>query len=250
MTVNASANDAPKVEIDRVAGIDNAGIAPLPQPLPAPTKTEVKAPRSAKAIAREALGVSAAIRGEEIYGAGIVVDRRGYVLTCEHVVRDMKTIEVSFPGTRAFRARVVDADPKLDVALLKVEVDEALPAAARAGGVHGLEVGAEIYSVGSPRRMDFTLSRGLVSFLGRSIEDLRMVQTDLPVNGGSSGGPVVNEYGEVVGMMTFKLRDSQGLAFALPIEYALERFADELGAPSLDLTAFHAWKASGAPHTR
>jgi serine protease Do len=77
--------------------------------------------------------------------------------------------------------------------------------------------------------MSFTVSRGIVSYVGREVEGTRYLQTDLPINDGNSGGPVVNARGELVGLMSFVLKRSQGLSFALPFNYAAVRFAARLG---------------------
>jgi serine protease Do len=90
-----------------------------------------------------------------------------------------------------------------------------------------------VYAFGAPRKMAFSMSRGMVSYTGRDFEGLSYMQIDLALNGGSSGGPIVNSYGEVVGISSFILKKSQGLSFALPIDYARERFARYLGSVPL-----------------
>jgi S1-C subfamily serine protease len=203
---------------------------------------------SRQEVARRALEWSAAIRGDGYYGAGMVIDKRGYVLTCHHVVKDMKSISVSFPDTGDLPARLVDYDEDLDLALLDVGVER--PVAAPMASFVESRIGDEVLSVGSPRRMDFTVAWGIVSYVGRRMVGHYYLQTDLPTNGGNSGGPVVNGRGEVLGIMSFNLRQSQGLSFATPIDVAYERFAKHLKRDRLDLGSFHHWlqaRADGPP---
>ena len=93
--------------------------------------------------------------------------------------------------------------------------------------------------------MPFSLSRGMVSYVGRRFERTFYLQTDLPLNAGSSGGPVLNDRGQVVAIASFVLRDSEGLAFALPIDYAYRRFAAALVAPPAVIAGdFDRWLAA------
>lgn len=193
-------------------------------------------------IAKKALQWSASIRGEGVYGAGIVVDPRGYVLTNHHVIQGLEKIRVQFVDTPEMPAKLVEVDKDLDLALLKVELDEPRLVSAPAGDFLTAEVGDDVFAVGCPRKMNFTVSRGMVSYVGRRIDGNYYLQSDLATNDGNSGGPVVNDRGEVIAVMTFILRDSQGLAFAVPISYAYERFADVLGTPKIDLGRFEQWR--------
>ncbi len=248
-TMSPSPSGNPGVE--KVAGVDN-GLSVATDELAAIPGTDVAEPPRggskstastrlpAQDVARRALQWTASIRGEGVYGAGIVVDTRGYVLTNHHVVNGVQKIRVSFVDSEDMPATVVDSDKDLDLALLKVETTRSI--AAPPAAILGAEVGDDVFAVGSPRKMNFTVSRGMVSFVGRRIDGRYYLQSDLPTNDGNSGGPVVNDRGEVVGVMTFILRDSQGLAFAVPIEYAYERFADHLKSDRLDLARFKRWR--------
>jgi serine protease Do len=101
--------------------------------------------------------------------------------------------------------------------------DEAL-AAPRLGDVSRLRAGDEVYAIGAPRKLAFTLSRGVVSYVGRELEGRRWLQVDMAINDGNSGGPVFTRDGELMGVMAFILRRSQGLSFAVPIGDALDAF--------------------------
>jgi S1-C subfamily serine protease len=160
------------------------------------------------------------------YGAGIIVERSGLVLTNLHVIQGMDKVSVLLLGDETLEATPVAQAPELDLALLRVP--RALPDAAELGSAKDVHVGDEVLAVGSPRKMFFSVSRGMVSYLNRKLDSVQYLQTDLPINAGNSGGPLLDRDGKVIGVVSFILRDSQGIAFALPIDYALERFRAEL----------------------
>lgn len=210
---------------------------------------EAKSERAAAAtapreIARRALDFTAFVRGKGVYGAGVLMDANGHVLTCWHVVDGLEDIQVSFVDGEPMPAKLLDHDKALDVALLKVD-SRRIPGV-KPASVNTLGMGDEVFAMGAPRKMSFSLSRGIVSYVGRVFDGVHYLQTDLPTNGGSSGGPVMNERGEVVGISSFILRNSQGLAFALPIDYALQRFSATL-SETFDVSAFGAWVESRQP---
>lgn len=175
-----------------------------------------------------AVQLTATIEGSGVYGAGVLVDpAAGFLLTAFHVVKDMQRPRVTFSdGVQAF-ARVVDTDPRLDVALLQIPPQPARPVPTF-GDATALGPGEEVFAVGAPRRLAFTVSRGIVSFVGRIVDGVPYVQTDIPINEGNSGGPVVDAEGALVGMMSFIYRGAQGLSFAFPLQQARERFASFL----------------------
>jgi S1-C subfamily serine protease len=177
-------------------------------------------------IAR-ALAYTVTIEGQGLYGSGVLVDAAaGLVLTNWHVVSEMREPRCTFLDGETVLAKVLDSDRALDLALLKVPPQKRLQPAW--GEAARLRPGDEVFAVGCPRHLAFTVTRGIVSFVGRLVDGLRYLQTDLPINDGNSGGPVVNARGELVGIVTFVYRRAQGLSFALPAETALERFAARL----------------------
>jgi S1-C subfamily serine protease len=193
----------------------------------------------ARQVAKKALGFSVYIRGGPVYGAGVVIDAKGHVLTCDHVIDGLDKVEVSFhDDPKSYRAKVLDRDKKLDLALLRIDVPA--PAVADVASIMDLSMGDEVFGMGSPRKMGFSLSRGVVSYVGRSFDGTFYVQTDLSANSGSSGGPILNERGDLIGISSFILRGSQGLSFAVPVDYALVRFRDKLGI-ARDTGAFERW---------
>jgi serine protease Do len=208
------------------ARLDPAGVPPPPPEA-----------LSARHVAREATAATAYISNGDVYGAGIVIGTH-FVLTCLHVVEDMKTIEISIANGPAGHAEIVDRDAKLDLAVLRVDVPA--PSTPRFASVSDVQTGDLMYAMGAPRKMRYSLSRGIVSYAGRPYDGVYYLQTDLPTNGGSSGGPVLDEQARIIAISSFILRDSQGLSFALPIDYARRRF-EQYFAVELDPTPFDVW---------
>jgi S1-C subfamily serine protease len=205
------------------------------------------APRTSRSItattvADRALSFTAFVQGNGVYGSGVVVDASGFVLTAWHVVEDMKNILVSFSDGDSSRAELVDHDARLDLALLKASPrDRVAPTAS----IVSMKTGDSVFSMGAPRKLKFSLARGMVSYVGRPFGDVLFIQTDIPTNSGNSGGPVMDAHGNVVALQSFILRDSEGLAFAVPIDYAFQRFATHLRPSSTEaLARFDHWIAA------
>jgi S1-C subfamily serine protease len=216
-----------------------AGSAPeVPPALATPAAAAAAQPDRAPATARPSSGPrwsevaaraqswTVAVRADQSYGAGVAVDRAGFVLTNLHVVDGAKAITVTAFGAEAIGAEVLDTDRELDLALLRLPTP--LSNAAIIGRSDALGVGDEVMAVGSPRKMYVSVSRGMVSFPNRFLDGVEYIQTDLPINVGNSGGPLVDDEGNVVGIVSFILRDSQGISFALPIDRAVARFGEHL----------------------
>lgn len=157
-------------------------------------------------------------------GSGFIVSADGVILTNAHVVRDAKEVTVKLTDRREFNAKVMGADPKTDVAVLKIDAKD-LPTVAL-GNTRDLQVGDWVLAIGSPFGFDNSVTAGVVSAKGRSLPDDSLVpflQTDVAVNPGNSGGPLFNARGEVVGINSQIYSHTggyQGLSFAIPIELA------------------------------
>jgi S1-C subfamily serine protease len=177
-----------------------------------------------------ALRVSVMIEGNGTYGAGILLDPAGgIVVTNQHVVQEMHTPRVSAYDGRTGVGVVLSLDKDRDLAVLSVPalVTPEL-AAPRLGDVAHLVPGEEVFAVGMPRKLPFTVSRGIVSYVGREMDGERYLQVDMNINDGNSGGPVISSRGELVGMMSFIYRRSQGLSFALPSSEIARAFPSRL----------------------
>ena len=162
---------------------------------------------------------------ERSLGSGVIVDPKGYILTNRHVVEKADRIRVRFeddpPGVQ-HEAKVIGADQETDLAVIKVDVDHALPAA-KLGNSDGMQVGDWVLAIGSPFGQAGTVTAGIVSAKGRDIVPGRQfqtfIQTDAAINPGNSGGPLVNMNGEVIGINTAILSETNayaGIGFALP----------------------------------
>jgi serine protease Do len=166
-------------------------------------------------------GPPGAPRGERTgAGTGFVIDSAGYVVTNEHVVHDADEVLVRLADEREFSAKVVGRDPKLDLALLKLDAAKDLPAA-RLGTSESLRIGEHVLAVGNPFGLGHTVTLGIVSAKSRTIgagpyDDF--IQTDASINPGNSGGPLFNWRGEVVGINTAIRPDANNIGFAIPID--------------------------------
>jgi S1-C subfamily serine protease len=225
-----------------------------------PNATFAPSRPSTRLVARRASGYTVFVKSGRAYGAGIVFDKRGHVLTANHVVMG-DDAEIHFEGSPdTLRARLLERDTTLDLALLQLRDPPPrgfVPA--MEGGIDrvtAIERGDEVFAMGSPRKLEFSFQRGVVSFAGRPFDQLYYLQTDLALNPGSSGGPVLNACGALVGIASFILRGAEGLSFALPIDYALRRFTQldperDATRRQTHLAAFDAWldaRSSAARH--
>ncbi len=158
-------------------------------------------------------------------GSGFILSADGYIVTNHHVIKGADEILVKMSDRAELKARLVGTDPRSDIALLKVDARN-LPAA-KIGSSKDLKVGQWVIAIGSPFGLDFTVTHGIVSALGRSLPDdtyVPFIQTDVSINPGNSGGPLINMRGEVVGVNSqiySKSGGSMGLSFSVPIDLAM-----------------------------
>ncbi|GAB3435036.1 Do family serine endopeptidase [Massilia solisilvae] len=165
-------------------------------------------------------------------GSGFIVSPDGVILTNAHVVRDADEVTVKLQDRREYRAKVLGSDPKTDVAVLKID-GKNLPVVPL-GNTRNLQVGEWVMAIGSPYGLESTVTAGVVSAKGRTIDNggVQFIQTDVAVNPGNSGGPLFNTRGEVVGINSQIFSQSggyQGLSFSIPIDVAV-RIKDQIVA--------------------
>jgi serine protease Do len=162
-------------------------------------------------------------------GSGFVLTSDGYVMTNAHVIEGADEVYVTLTDKREFKAKVIGSDKRTDVAVVKIDAS-ALPAV-RIGETNRLKVGEWVMAIGSPFGLDNTVTAGIVSAKARDTgEEIRFIQTDVAVNPGNSGGPLINMRGEVVGINSQILSRSggfQGISFSIPIDDAV-KVADQL----------------------
>lgn len=159
-------------------------------------------------------------------GSGFIISADGYIMTNAHVVDRADKITVRLTDKREFRAKVIGADKRTDVALLKIE-ETGLPQVSL-GDPEKLKVGEWVVAIGSPFGFDSSVTAGIVSAKGRSLPQdnfVPFIQTDVAINPGNSGGPLFNMNGEVVGINSqiyTRSGGSMGLSFAIPIDVATQ----------------------------
>jgi serine protease Do len=162
-------------------------------------------------------------------GSGFVLSADGFIMTNAHVVEGADELLVTLPDKREYKARVVGADKRTDVAVVKIEATGLKPV--KVGDVNRLRVGEWVMAIGSPFGLENTVTAGIVSAKQRDTGDyLPFIQTDVAINPGNSGGPLINMRGEVVGINSQIYSRSggfQGISFAIPIDEAV-RVSDEL----------------------
>ncbi len=190
-------------------------------------------------VSPSVVGVRSSLSGGTVCeGAGIILTEDGYILTNYHVVQDATTVIVYLYGgygqgqDEFYRAKLVGAKPEYDLAVLKIE-ESGLMAAAFADS-DGVLIGDTVYAVGHPGGLDFgwTFSDGVVSGVNRVVTNeykysTEVIQSNVTVNTGNSGGPLLNDAGEVIGVVTMRLSGNyQGMNFALPSNIALAAAQD------------------------
>jgi serine protease Do len=162
-------------------------------------------------------------------GSGFILSADGFVMTNAHVVDGADEVFVTLTDSREFKAKIIGADKRSDVALVKIEAT-ALPTV-RIGDVNRLKVGEWVMAIGSPFGLENTVTAGIVSAKARDTGDLvKLIQTDVAINPGNSGGPLINMRGEVVGINSQIYSRSggfMGISFAIPIDEAT-RVSDSL----------------------
>src|SRR6059036_3299540 len=156
-------------------------------------------------------------------GSGVIIDKRGYVLTNHHVVRGADGVTVRLSSKQEYRGRIVGVDVKTDLAVIRFEPDVELAVAAL-GDSDTLRVGEWAIAIGNPFGLDQTVTVGVVSATGRGDVGIatyeNFIQTDASINPGNSGGPLVNLRGEVIGINTAIVATGQGIGFAIPANMA------------------------------
>ena len=163
---------------------------------------------------------------EHSLGSGVIVSPEGYILTNNHVVDGATDVKVALGDKREFQARIVGADPKSDIAVLKIDADHL--SYITIADSSKVQVGDQVLAIGNPFGVGQTVTMGIVSAMergGLGIEDYEdFIQTDAPINPGNSGGALVNDRGELIGINTAILahgsEGNQGIGFAVPANLA------------------------------
>jgi serine protease Do len=174
-------------------------------------------------------------------GTGVIIDERGYILTNHHVVDKVQGIEVHLVDGASYAARVLQYDPQMDLAVLKVDAGRSLPAIV-VGTSADLMVGESVITIGNAFGYENTVSTGIISALKRNVtlaDDQvyrNLIQTDACINPGNSGGPLINIEGELIGINVAVRAGAQGIGFALPIDEVKRSTAEMLSTRRLAAT--------------
>ncbi len=164
-------------------------------------------------------------------GTGIIKSADGYILTNYHVVEGYNRITVTLHDEKEYKAKFIGGDAQADIALLKIEAPNLV--AATFGDSDNLIQGEEVVAIGMPAGLDYgwSVTKGIISGINRDVsfyegdtlvKTMTVIQTDTTINRGNSGGPLINYFGEVIGINTLKLADDyEGMGFAIPIKTAL-----------------------------
>src|SRR5467141_1810427 len=162
-------------------------------------------------------------------GSGFVIDEKGYILTNFHVVQEAQSIEVVLGDQSRYPAKFIGADQRNDVALVKIEPKGKHLVALQLGDSAGLQVGQKVLAIGNPFGFQSTLTTGVVSAIGRTVQTSQTtfideaIQTDAAINRGNSGGPLIHTHGEVIGINSAiytPTGTTAGIGFAIPINTA------------------------------
>ena len=171
-------------------------------------------------------------------GSGAVIDDLGHIVTNYHVVKDAEKLEVTLPDKTKVEATVVGSDPNNDLAVIQVKTARGKLTPIPLGTSKGLLVGQKVLAIGNPYGLERTLTTGIVSSLGRSIQTDNgrviqdIIQTDAAINPGNSGGPLLNSQGQIIGVNTAILSPggnnsgSIGIGFAIPVDTVRRITAD------------------------
>ena len=196
--------------------------------------------------------ISCSISGGSASGTGVVFSEEGYIVTNNHVVEDAHEIVVQLTDERVLSAELVGTDAVSDLAVLRIDADGLEPA--EFGNSDTLQVGDTVVAIGDPLGVEYrgTMTDGIISAINRDVtvngRTMSLIQTNAALNSGNSGGPLINSYGQVIGINTMKIgaftddAGVEGIGFAIPSSYVLEIVSQLIdqgyvsGRPSLGLT--------------
>jgi putative serine protease PepD len=246
---------------------DDAPSAPAVSADPAPSAAPVASARAATDVSALYARVSPGVVSVETLsgsgggsGSGFVLDDEGYILTNEHVVEGAESVRVRFSEGAPISARVVGADASSDLALLKIDAGDRRLTPLTLGTTKSLKVGQPAIAIGSPYRLQGTLTTGVISAVGRPIEAPNnftiddAIQTDAAINPGNSGGPLLDAQGRVIGINAQIASSSganDGVGFAIAIDTAKEilpalKSGKEIKRPYLGVSTGDARTGTGA----
>lgn len=147
-------------------------------------------------------------------GSGFAVGEN-CIITNAHVIGNQNDITVRTYNGKSYVAKLVGINKSQDIAVLTVSGVKFTPITV--ADYKEMNIGSDVYAIGTPKSMDYTLTKGILSAKERNVDGYTYIQIDAPVNEGNSGGPLLNDNGQVIGVITLKLNDSEGIGFAIPM---------------------------------
>lgn len=190
----------------------------LPSIQPTAVPTSPRGPSDEiKLHLRSLIQATATLSGNGVTGSAFFIHSSGYLISNHHVTQRMKEISVTTSDGKKRTGRLIETDAHLDLALVKV--DGGPYPTLSLGDATVLEQGEAVWTIGAPHGLSFTVTRGIVSYVGRNVKGKAYIQADVAINPGNSGGPMINERGEVVAVNNFIISSAVGLNFAIPINY-------------------------------
>jgi S1-C subfamily serine protease len=185
----------------------------------------------------------------DLLGSGFVISKDGKIVTNFHVIKDLKAASVRLATGEIFDSMsVLATDERRDLAVIHIAGFDL--AALDLGNSNSVTVGEPVVIVGSPRGLGGTVTAGILSSVRDSGDGFKVLQTDAAVNPGNSGGPLVNNKGQAIGVVSFKLRSSEGLNFAIPINYVsglLNELHEPISLEQMRTRSSKKIKATGGP---
>lgn len=162
------------------------------------------------------------IQSDNSLGSGFSVGNN-CIITNEHVIENEKNITVLTYGEEKYEAEVYCSSKKLDIAVLYLKTDVVL---VPLKCCQDIAVGDDVYAIGAPINMAYTLTKGIISSKNREIGNQKFIQTDAAINSGNSGGPLLNSDGQVVGVNSYKMSDTEGIGLAIPISEVINYLSE------------------------
>jgi hypothetical protein len=210
-------------------------------------QTALTTAQIAKKVSPSVLVIQGKTDSGDVLGSGFIVSKDGKIVTNLHVITDMKTASIHLANGKTFDSvSVLAIDERRDLAIVKI-VGVDLPVL-ELGNSDALTIGEPLVILGSPRGLEGTVTAGILSSVRNSGEGFKVLQTDAAVNPGNSGGPLLNNKGQAIGVVSFKLKSSEGLNFAIPINY-VRGLLDNLHDPMTLAEMRKDLSAIGTPET-
>lgn len=150
-------------------------------------------------------------------GSAFFVSREGHLISNQHVTKSQKEVDVLTFDKKRYKGKVIRSQDFYDLSLIKIDSKDYPPL--RLGDATKLHPGDTVWTIGAPHGLEFSVTKGIASFVGRNVGGKSFVQADVAINPGNSGGPMINDQGEVIGINNFIIKQTVGLNFAIPVNY-------------------------------